>query len=118
MLHRPTCRPARPGALLLTVMLPAFCDSDAAFRHSITLKGGYRSGLLLGDGPGIGKGRQIAGIIFDNFRQGRTKAMWFSVSADLKEDARRDFVGGHVVLTRCSIAVLPASHVACTALRG
>ena len=62
----------------------------AAFRHSITLKDGSRSGLLLGDGPGIGKGRQIAGIIFNNFRQDRKKAIWFSVSADLKEDVGLD----------------------------
>ena len=38
----------------------------AAFRHSIMLKDEHgvdfqRSGILLGDGPGIGKGRQIAG---------------------------------------------------------
>lgn len=46
--------------------------------------------FLTGDGAGVGKGRTIAGIIFENFLQGRKKALWVSVSADLKEDAIRD----------------------------
>ena len=45
---------------------------------------------MLGDGAGVGKGRQLAGIIFDNWQQGHKKAVWLSVSADLKFDAMRD----------------------------
>lgn len=43
-----------------------------------------------GDGAGVGKGRTIAGIIFENFLKGRKKAIWVSVSNDLKYDAERD----------------------------
>lgn len=43
-----------------------------------------------GDGAGVGKGRTVAGIIFENFLRGRKKAIWVSVSNDLKYDAERD----------------------------
>ena len=59
----------------------------ANYRHSIFLPGKRRSGFLLGDGAGIGKGRQIAGLVYDNYIRGRTKALWFSASTDLKNDA-------------------------------
>jgi hypothetical protein len=52
----------------------------------------YRQGFFLGDGTGAGKGRQIAGIILDNWLQGRTKALWVSKNFTLIEDARRDWV--------------------------
>lgn len=38
----------------------------------------------------MGKGRTIAGIIFENYLKGRKKALWISVSNDLKYDAERD----------------------------
>lgn len=44
-----------------------------------------------GDGAGVGKGRTIAGIIFENHLHNRKKAVWVSVSNDLKYDAERDF---------------------------
>jgi hypothetical protein len=43
-----------------------------------------------GDGAGVGKGRTIAGLIYENFLQGRKKAIWVSVSNDLKYDSERD----------------------------
>lgn len=49
-----------------------------------------RLGFFIGDGAGVGKGREVAGIIFNNWMQGRRRALWFSVSADLKVDAERD----------------------------
>ena len=52
----------------------------------------FRRGWFLGDGTGSGKGRQVAGIILDNWLQGRTKALWISKSDKLIEDARRDWV--------------------------
>jgi predicted RNA methylase len=52
----------------------------------------YRRGWFLGDSTGTGKGRQVAGVILDNFCQGRTKAIWVSKSAALIEDARRDWI--------------------------
>ena len=38
----------------------------------------------------MGKGRTIAGIIFENYRKGRKKSLWVSVSNDLKYDSERD----------------------------
>lgn len=62
----------------------------ACQRHQQILPSGSRAGFFIGDGAGVGKGRQIAGIILDNFGRGRTKHIWFSISADLIVDARRD----------------------------
>lgn len=57
----------------------------------------FRRGWFLGDGTGAGKGRQCAGIILDNWCQGRKKAIWISKSSALIEDARRDWcaLGGN-----------------------
>jgi len=51
----------------------------------------YRRGFFLGDGTGAGKGRQSAGILLDNWCQGRRKALWISKSDKLLEDAQRDW---------------------------
>jgi len=57
----------------------------------------FRRGWFLGDGTGAGKGRQIAGVILDNWCQGCCKALWISKSNKLLEDARRDWtaLGGN-----------------------
>jgi len=52
---------------------------------------GRRRGFLIGDGAGVGKGRQLAGLIMENWRRGRKKHVWLSISADLADDAARDF---------------------------
>ena len=52
---------------------------------------GFRRGFFLGDGTGAGKGRQSAGILLDNWCQGRRKALWISKSDKLLEDAQRDW---------------------------
>ena len=51
----------------------------------------FRRGFMFGDGTGAGKGRQSAGIILDNWLQGRRKAVWISKSDKLLEDAQRDW---------------------------
>ena len=51
----------------------------------------FRRGWMLGDGTGAGKGRQVAGILLDNWLQGRRRAVWISTSDKLIEDARRDW---------------------------
>ncbi|MGV2164922.1 strawberry notch-like NTP hydrolase domain-containing protein [Agrobacterium sp. 16-172Ci] len=51
----------------------------------------FRRGFMLGDGTGAGKGRQSAGVILDNWLQGRRKAVWISKSDKLLEDAQRDW---------------------------
>ncbi len=56
---------------------------------------GTRRGFFIGDGTGVGKGREIAGIIMDQFAKGygNGKAVWLSKSHDLANDARRDWEG-------------------------
>ena len=58
-------------------------DCDTAVR--------FRKGWFLGDGTGAGKGRQVAGILLDNWLKGRRRAVWISKSDKLLEDARRDW---------------------------
>jgi predicted RNA methylase len=58
-------------------------DSEAAIR--------FRRGWFCGDGTGAGKGREVAGIILDNWLQGRRRALWISLSDKLLEDAQRDW---------------------------
>jgi hypothetical protein len=58
-----------------------------------------RKGFFLGDGAGVGKGRQLAGIIYENWLQGRHRHIWVSVSADLHLEARKDLddIGANAV---------------------
>jgi hypothetical protein len=51
----------------------------------------FRRGWMLGDGTGAGKGRQVAGILLDNWLQSRRRAVWISKSDKLIEDAQRDW---------------------------
>ena len=82
----------------------------ACQQHATFLPSGERAGYLIGDGAGnlfisnfkfsikiilfdlkgIGKGRTVAGIIYENYLKDNKKAIWLSVSADLKFDAERD----------------------------
>lgn len=60
--------------------------SRAGQCHSQTLLNGETRGFFCGDGTGVGKGRTVAGIILDNFNQGRKKAVWISKGHDLLKD--------------------------------
>jgi len=51
----------------------------------------FRRGWFLGDGTGAGKGRQVAGILLDNWLKGRCRAVWISKSDKLIDDAQRDW---------------------------
>ncbi|HEX5258973.1 MAG TPA: strawberry notch family protein [Sphingomicrobium sp.] len=51
----------------------------------------YRTGYFLGDGTGTGKGRQVAGIILDQWLRGNRRHIWISKNESLLEDARRDW---------------------------
>jgi P-loop containing NTP hydrolase pore-1/C-terminal domain on Strawberry notch homologue len=64
----------------------------AGQRHEQRLGDGSRAGFFVGDGTGVGKGRILAGIIADNFNQGRERALWLSVNNDLLEATRRDLI--------------------------
>ena len=54
-----------------------------------------RQGFFIGDGTGVGKGREISGIIMDQLNRGvgNGKAIWISKDHDLVNDARRDWMG-------------------------
>ena len=60
--------------------------------HETFLANTSRRGFFLGDGAGVGKGRQLAGIVFENYQRGRKKHLWLSASSDLQYDAQRDLV--------------------------
>lgn len=64
--------------------------SYAGQSHMQTLPNGNTRGFFLGDGTGIGKGRTIAGMILDNYNQGRKKSLWVTLNSSLVNDAKRD----------------------------
>eukprot|EP00985_Skeletonema_marinoi_P016063 scaffold8533_cov126-Skeletonema_marinoi.AAC.1 len=87
------------GVALATTRFNRVFTSNSA--GSLQQKGAVqRAGFFLGDGAGIGKGRQIAATIRDAFcrNHGRGRQLWISTSRELIEDAKRDLndVGCHV----------------------
>lgn len=63
-------------------------------RATLETEGAFqlRRGWYLGDGTGCGKGRQVAGILMDNWLKGRKRGVWLSKNDKLLEDSRRDWV--------------------------
>jgi len=76
------------NGVLSDVQLEAI--SYAGQSHSQTLPNGNTRGFFLGDGTGIGKGRTIAGMMLDNYNQGRKKSLWVTLNSSLVNDAKRD----------------------------
>jgi predicted RNA methylase len=73
---------------------------DSAKKQIIRVGNGgtrYRQGVWIGDGTGVGKGREVSGIFVDNWMQGRRKGVWLSKNPSLLEDSRRDWqsLGGN-----------------------
>lgn len=66
----------------------------------------YRAGFFIGDGTGVGKGREVAACIRDRWNQGHRKAIWISRGTALLEDARRD----HAALGGLSIDIQPIDN--------
>ena len=58
--------------------------------HSTVMANKERAGFWIGDGTGLGKGREIYAVIYDNYMQGRKKAVHMSVTHQLAVDAQRD----------------------------
>ncbi len=69
----------------------ATCDKVEAAPDDCNTAIRFRKGWFLGDGTGAGKGRQVAGIILDNWLKGRRRAVWISKSDKLLDDAQRDW---------------------------
>jgi len=80
--------PADPSKGISDIQLEAIAYAGAA--HEKILPSGERKGFFIGDGTGVGKGRQISGIIWDNWNKGRKKAVWISEKWSLLKDANRD----------------------------
>lgn len=96
--HLP-CRIVSEG-LLSDIQLERVIYAGQA--HEQRLPNGARGGFFVGDGTGVGKGRILAGIIVDNWFQGRRRALWLSVNNDLMDSALRDLtdLGVRVPLSR------------------
>ena len=45
-------------------------------QHERMLPSGQRAGFFIGDGTGVGKGRELAAIIWENWIRGRRRAVW------------------------------------------
>lgn len=91
-----TYRPALPQAVIDNGTISNVQLEGIAMvgqQNDILLPGGYRASALIGDGTGVGKGREAAGILWDNWRQGRRRLVWVSEKNDLMQDAARDFSG-------------------------
>ena len=73
---------------LSSLQLEAVAYANACFDKD--LEDGSRRGFFIGDGAGIGKGRELAGIISQQWARGVRRHLWISVSNDLKYDAERD----------------------------
>jgi predicted RNA methylase len=82
---------ARSEFLAGSWTVDATFDVVAAARDGAENAVRFRRGWFLGDGTGAGKGRQVAGILVDNWLKGRRRAVWISKSDKLIEDAQRDW---------------------------
>jgi hypothetical protein len=71
--------------------------------HGPRLADGKRHGFFLGDGAGVGKGRQIAALAKQHFLEGGTRVLWISVSNDLRLDAQRDLDDVNADIAVCPV---------------
>ena len=90
----PTYSPNLPKNLitdgtLSIAQLEAIVYAGQSFEQ--TLPDGTRKGYFVGDGTGLGKGREIAGVILDSLRNGKKKAVWVTKNDPLYSDAVRDW---------------------------
>lgn len=87
-------RPCLPKELSETEKLSAMQIERIIYSgqaHGQRLADGSRAGISIGDGTGSGKTATLAGIVLDNWFQGRRRAVWFSVKSDLIEAVSDEF---------------------------
>ena len=73
------------------LQLETVCYSNKRFAQKMV--GGLRAGFFLGDGAGVGKGRQIAATVLEHWRRGGRRALWMrfvSLSAPSRRARRAD----------------------------
>ena len=63
----------------------------AGAAHQQVLPDGKRRGYFIGDGTGVGKAREIVGIMYDNMRQGRKRHIWVTKNDKLLKQAIKDW---------------------------
>ncbi|MGE5608194.1 MAG: strawberry notch-like NTP hydrolase domain-containing protein, partial [Bacillota bacterium] len=114
----PTYVPAIPQSLIDCGLL-----SDAQVEavvyagqaHQQFLEDGSRKGFFIGDGTGVGKGRDLCGIILDDFNRhpGPRKAIWITKGPKLFNDAKRDWtdLGGDGSLLFNLVKVKPQEAI-------
>ena len=95
-----TYRPLLPAHLVQTgalsgPQLEAICFAGQAHEELLPAEeqGAVqaRQGFFIGDGTGVGKGRECAGVILDNVLRGRRRALWVTENRSLMRDAIRDW---------------------------
>ncbi|CAD7698075.1 unnamed protein product [Ostreobium quekettii] len=91
--HKLRMQDAVSKGVLSSLQLETICYACQC--HDRILPDKRRAGFFIGDGAGVGKGRTIAGMILENWKAGRKRHVWVSISADLKHDARRDLDDVH-----------------------
>lgn len=65
----------------------------AGQQNDIILPSGARAAALIGDGTGVGKGREGAAILHDNWAKGRKRLVFISKNWDLLDALKRDLHG-------------------------
>jgi hypothetical protein len=87
-------RPSLPKELSETGKLSAMQFERIIYAgqaHGQRLADGSRAGISIGDGTGTGKTATLAGVVLDNWFQGRRRSVWFSVKSDLIEAVSDEF---------------------------
>ena len=81
--------PLADGSRLVTITAASVSPGNPAWRDSFVQL--QQRSRLMGYGTGAGKGRQVAGILLDNWIKGRRRAVWISKYDKLINDAQRDW---------------------------
>ena len=94
------------------------CLAHIDFSHASSLMSfaGATAGFFLGDGAGVGKGRQIAALILEHKRTGGSRCLWVSVSNDLRYDAVRDLTDVGAPEIKVWPEVCSRTHASCLVL--
>jgi hypothetical protein len=92
-LPREVLHPANPSMGISGLQLESVVYAGQT--HETRNQDGTRGGFYIGDGTGVGKGREIAAIAWDNYLKGRKKVLWVSTAQDLMGAAEDDITQLH-----------------------